>query len=367
MSIRDKFDLALYDPQPAAADCPQGPITAAGGYACFDSLPPFEYVNAESVAEAVTLLRTHGAEAALIAGGQDLLRRLRNRVHAASPRLLVNIKTVAPKLDAIVETGDGVQIGALATLRQVESSSLVRERYSLLAQAVHAAGPLQYRNRATLGGDLCQQVRCWYYQASGNAYPCRRKGGSECPALEGDNRQHAIFGSRDCVAVCASDTAPALVALGASVRIAGPGGERTVAVEDFFTARGNVLAQDEMVTGVHLPFPESGSLGVFEKFTQASLFDPAVASIAVVLRRDHGVCGSARIAFGAVSPAPWRSLRAEGKLAGERLGAASAGRAAEAAVSEAWPLECNGYKVDIVRVLMRRAVLALARANSSDA
>lgn len=367
MNLRDGLHLEACDPGLGEVDSPPEVITSTGGYAVFDSLPRFAYMNAGSVAEAVSLLRIHGDQAALIAGGQDLLRRLRGRVNAVAPRVLINIKTVQPGLDDIREAGDGLLIGSLATLRRVETNPIVRQRYPMLAQAAHASGALQYRNMATLGGDLCQQVRCWYYLASGNAYDCRRKGGSQCPALDGDNRYHAIFGSRDCVATCPSDTAPALVALGASVHIAGSRGERTLTAEEFFTPQGIVLRPDEMVTGVHLPAPEPGSRGVFEKFSRGNVFDPAVASVAVVARVEDGVCRSARIVLGAVSPQPWRAALAERKLTGERVDASSAPKVAQAAVADAWPLVWNGYKVDIARVLTRRAILALAAEDSNPA
>lgn len=367
MNLRDRFDLDAYDPVLGEADARPEAITSTGGYAVFDSLPPFACVNAGSVAEAVSLLKTHGDQAALIAGGQDLLRRLRGRVHAVAPRVLINIKTVHAGLDDIREADGGVLFGSLVTLRGIESNPIVRERYPMLANAAYTSGVLQYRNLATLGGDLCQQVRCWYYLASGNAYHCRRKGGSQCPALDGDNRYHAIFGSRDCVATCPSDTAPALIALGARVHIAGSHGERTVFAEEFFTPRGNVLGPDEMVTGVHLPAPEAGVRGIYEKFSRGNVFDPAVASIAVVAQVQDGVCHDARIVLGAVSPQPWRAALAERKLDGKRLDASSAAKVAQAAVADAWPLEWNGYKVDVARILTKRAILALAADNSKPA
>ncbi len=364
MNLLDRFEIEGWGAGLEEADAPPQVVASTSGYAVFDSLPVFAYVNAASVAEAVSLLKTHGGEAALIAGGQDLLGRLRGRVHRVAPKVLINLKTVQPGLDHVRETDDGLLIGSLVTLRGIESNPIVRQRYPMLAQAAHESGVLQYRNMATLGGDLCQQVRCWYYLASGNAYDCRRKGGAQCPALDGDNRYHAIFGSRDCVATCPSDTAPALVALGASVRIAGSGGERTVMAEEFFTPQGNILGLDEMVTGVHLPAPEPGSRGFYEKLSRGNIFDPAVVSIAVVTRVEDGVCRSPRIVLGAVSPQPWRAALAERKLDGERLDASSAAKVAEAAVSNAWPLEWNGYKVDIARVLTQRAILALASEDS---
>ena len=360
MNTGDRFDLAVCDPGLDEVDAPPELITTTGGYTSFDSLPRFEYINAGSVAEAVSLLKTHGDQAALMAGGQDLLRRLRGRVHASAPQVLINLKTVQPKLDHVRETDDGLIIGSLATLRRIETSPIVRQRYPVLAQAAYATRALQYRNMATLGGDLCQQVRCWYYGAGGNAYNCRRKGGSECHALEGDNRDHAIFGSRTCVATCPSDIAPALVALGAKIYITGSRGERTVPVNDFFTPLGNVLAVDEMVTGVHLPLPEPGSRGVFQKFTQGNVFDPALVTVAVVARIEEGLCRSPRIALGAVGFKPWRMTLAERKLVGQRLDANSAAKAAQAAVADARPLGSNEYKVDIARILVQRAILTLA-------
>lgn len=365
MNLLDILELEGCDSWLEEADSPPEANTSTGGYAVFDSLPPFEHVNAESVAQAVSLLKTHGDQAALIAGGQDLLRRLRGRVHPVAPRVLINIKTVRSGLDEIRETDGGVLIGCLATLRRIETNPIVRQHYPMLAEAAYASGVLQYRNVATLGGDLCQQVRCWYYLASGNAYNCRRKGGSQCPAVNGDNRYHAIFGSRDCVATCSSDTAPVLAALRARVHIVGSHGERTVMAEDFFTSQGNILGPDEMVTGVHLPTPEPGYRGVFEKFSRGNVFDPAVVSIAVVVRVEGGLCSSPRIVLGAVSPEPWRAALAERKLAGERLDANSASKIAQAVLADAWPLSSNGYKVDITRVLVQRAILALASENSS--
>ncbi|MFH1002690.1 MAG: FAD binding domain-containing protein [Chloroflexota bacterium] len=355
MKILDRFELGVGE-----ADAPAETARKSRGYACFDRLPRFEHINAASVVEAVSLLKTYGGRAALIAGGQDLLSRLRGRVHPALPRVLINIKTVQPALDGIEETADGLVIGSLATLRRVETSPLVRRGYPVLGQAAYATRPLHYRNMATLGGDLCQQVRCWYYRASGNAYHCRRKGGSDCPALEGDNRYHAVLGSQACVAVCPADTAPALVALGASLSIAGSRGERTVPLEDFFTPLGNVLAPDEMVTGVMVPRPAADSRGTFLKFTVGNVFDRALVSVAVTASLEDGVCRRARIVLGAVSPQPYRAVEAERELAGRRPDAVTAARAAQAAVAAARPLGKNGYKVDIARVLVQRAILGLA-------
>jgi len=357
MNIRENFVLGSL--LPADIDAPPQIIEAPGGYACFDSLPPFEHKRAQSVAEAVALLRKHGAAAEIIAGGQDLLRRLRDRVHRASPKLLIDIKRV-PGLDAIRVTDTEISIGAAATLASIAQNEAVHSRHPILAQAAYQSGPAQYRNVATLGGDLCREVRCWYFRASGNTYDCRRKCGSQCPALSGDNRHHGIFGSRDCASPCPSDTATTLAALGATVRMAGIEGEREMPVESFHLPLKNALAEGEMVTEVRIPSAPAGSRSHYEKATISSMFDPEIASIAMVADMDGDTCRSARIFLGGVGPSPWRLPAAEALLAGRTLDETLASQAGEAAVTGAWPLSGNAYKVDIARALVRRAVLAIA-------
>ncbi len=355
MKILDSFDLRVLEAAP-----PPAVRQPAGGMVSMDALPKFELVNAESIAEAIFLLKTYEGRVALIAGGQDLLLQLRGRVRPTQPRVLVNVKSIRPKLDYIRESAAGLAVGSLATLHDIETNQLIKEKYSLLARAAYATRVRQYRNVATLGGDLCQQVRCWYYRASGNAFFCQRKGGEECHALEGDNRHHGIFGSRVCPATCPSDTAPALVALGASVKMVGDGGERTVPVGEFFTPLGNVLEPDEVVTEVQIPHLEPGSRGVFLKFTPGNIFDRAIVSVAVAAELPDGLCRKVSIVLGAVSPAPWRAVQAEQVLTGESINEAVAARAAQAAVEGAAPLSMNAHKVDIAKALVKRAILGMA-------
>ena len=331
----------------------------AKGIVSTDHLPKFEHINAESIEEAVSLLKTYEGRAALIAGGQDLLRELKGRARFAQPQVLVNIKSVKPKLDYIQERATGLTIGSLATLHHIEDSPLVNLRYNVLAQAAHATRALQYRSSATIGGDLCQQVRCWYYRSSRNAFYCLRKGGKECYAVEGDNRYHGIFGSRVCPATCPSDTAPALVALGAKVKIAGALAERTVPVGEFFTPLGNILRPDEVLTEVQIPFLEPGCRSVFMKFGLGNIFGPPIVSVAVVAKLEGKLCSRARVVLGAVSSLPWRAVRAEQVLVGDRIDEGSAESVAQAAVEDASPLSMNAYKVDIVRALVKRAILGI--------
>ncbi|MBI4491487.1 MAG: FAD binding domain-containing protein [Chloroflexi bacterium] len=325
-----------------------------------DYLPRFTYLRPTTLAEAVAVLERHGPKAALMSGGMDLLRELKTRSRPAQPEVVVSLKGIAPPLDYVCAGESGLAIGSLATLRTLETSALVREQYGILAQAAYASRAWQYRNRATIGGDLCQRELCWYSRSSGNAYPCFRKGGEDCFATRGDNRFHAIFGRLICSAVCPSATAPSLAALGARVRIVGPSGGRSVPVEAFFTPRGTVLGSAEIVAEVQVPSPAPGARGVFLKVGVRNKFDPALASVAVLACIEQQVCRTIRIVLGGVSPQPWRAFRAEELLIGERLTESSVARAAEAVVEGATPLSHNGYKIDLARSLVGRALVRLA-------
>lgn len=325
-----------------------------------DTLPKFDHINARSLAEAVRLLAEHGSRAALLAGGTDLLKELKNRSRPAQPELLINLKTVQPALNRISETATGLSIGSLATLRTIETHPVVREQYPILAEAAHASRALQYRNMATAGGDLCQREKCWYSRASGNSHFCYRKGGEDCFAVAGDHRYHSIFGCSLCYAVCPSDLAPALAALGATVHVVGVDGARSVPVADFFTPMGTVLGADEIVTEVRVPAPDAGWRGAVLKVGARNKFDPPLTSVAVWAQVEDGVCREARIALGGVSHRPWRATAAEAAVSGQPLTPAVADQAALAALSGAAPLSMNAYKADLVRALVRRALLKVA-------
>lgn len=354
----DSFDISI-DERVYEEFPPLEVRRKAKGIVSTDILPKFEHINAESIEETVFLLKTYKGKAAIIAGGQDLLRELKGRVRPTQPKVLINIKSVKPKLDYIRGGATDLAIGSLSTLHNIENNPLINQKYGVLAQAAHATRALQYRNLVTIGGDLCQQVRCWYYRASGNAFYCLRKGGKDCYAMDGDNRYHGIFGSRVCPATCPSDIAPALLALGAKVKIVGALAERTVPVGEFFTPLGNILGPDELLTEVQIPFPEPGSRGVFMKFGLGNIFGPPIVTVAVVAELQDKLCNGARIVLGAVSPLPWRAAKAEQVLVGERIDEGSAENVAQAAVEDASPLSMNAYKVDIVKGLVRRAILRI--------
>jgi xanthine dehydrogenase YagS FAD-binding subunit len=247
----------------------------------------------------------------------------------------------------------------------LEHSDLVAAKAPLLAQAAGEAASPQLRNMATVVGNVLQRPRCWYYRDSGTH--CLRKGGERCYAVGGDNRLHAIFGGGPCHIVCPSDLAPALQALWAVVVIAGDQGERRVPLGEFFRTpkqdphRENVLAPGEIVTAIRVPIPPAGARGVFLKARERRVWDFALASVAVQVRfGEDGAVSAADIVLGGVAPNPWPSRETAEVILGERLTNEVCVRAAEAAVSVARPMRDNGYKVELTRGLIRRALATLA-------
>lgn len=320
----------------------------------------FRHVNAGSVQEAVSLLKECEGRAAVIAGGTDLLGILKSEVWRRYPDIVINLKTV-PGLDRIEEGPDGLAIGPLARLSRISGSHIVRNGYAMLADAAWSVATPEIRNMGTLGGNLCQDTRCWYYRyphRMGGRILCKRKGEGPCRAVRGDNRYHAIMGGKGCFAVCPSDTAIALTALEAVVRITGTGGQRTVPVGKFYHPMGNVLETDEIVTGIHVPGPPEDASQVFHKFRLRDSVDFAIVSIAALITHSEGLCRDARIVLGAVAPTPHRAREAENALKGKIVDSEAAETAAEAAVAGAKPLSRNGYKINITRSLVRRAVLS---------
>jgi xanthine dehydrogenase YagS FAD-binding subunit len=320
---------------------------------------PFTHVNAQSVKEVCKLLAEYEGRAVLNAGGTDLLGTLKGDNLFEYPEALINIKTISG-LDKIVESKGTLRIGALAKLSALVISPLLNERYPVLAEAARTVATPQIRNAATIGGNLCQDVRCWYYRYPrhiGGPILCARKGKGPCLAVKGDNRYHALMGAKRCFAVCPSDTAVALAALDGQITIAGPEGERKVAVTDFYHPLGNSLKRGEMVTGVEVPSVAEGSGQAFLKFTLRKPVDFAIVSVATVITAKGGVCMDARIALGAVAAGPVRATKAEKILVGRPVDDMAAADAAEAALAGAKPLSMNSYKIEIAKTLVKRAIL----------
>jgi xanthine dehydrogenase YagS FAD-binding subunit len=320
---------------------------------------PFTHFNARTVKQACALLAEYERRAVLNAGGTDLLSTLKGENLFEYPEALVNIKTITG-LDKIAERKGTLQIGALTKLSAIANSPLLNERYPALAEAARSVAAPQIRNAATLGGNLCQDVRCWYYRYPrhiGGPIHCARKGKGPCLAVMGDNRYHAVMGGKKCFAVCPSDTAVALAAMDAQIKIAGQEGERRIAVTEFYNPLGNSLRRGEMVTGVEVPLVEQESRQAFLKFTLRKPVDFAIVSVASVITVKGGVCTDARIVLGAMAAGPVRAKKAEEILLGRPLDEKAAADAAEAALAGAKPLSMNGYKIEIAKTLVKRAIL----------
>ena len=320
---------------------------------------PFTHFNASSVKEVCKLLAEYDGRAVLNAGGTDLLGTLKGDNLFEYPEALINIKTISG-LDKIVESKGTLRIGALAKLSALVNSALLNERYAALAEAARTVATPQIRNVATLGGNLCQDVRCWYYRYPrhiGGPILCARKGKGPCLAVKGDNRYHALMGAKKCFAVCPSDTAVALAALDGQITISGPEGERKIAVTDFYHPLGNSLKRGEIVTAVEVPSVADRSEQTFLKFTLRKPVDFAIVSVATVITAKDGVCMEARIALGAVAAGPVRATKAEKILVGRPIDQTAAVDAAEAALAGAKPLSMNAYKIEIAKTLVKRAIL----------
>ncbi len=310
-------------------------------------------VNATTIEESVAAM---GPGSAVFAGGTDLFGGLKGMVLPESPETVVNIKTI-PDMDYIREEGGMLKIGALATLTNILESSIVQSKYQGLAEAVQQAATPALRNMGTIGGNLCQEVRCWYYRAEHNAFFCFRKGGPLCFLVPGFNeRPSAILGGQVCFAVIPSETAIPLTALDATIVTT----KRNIPIGDFFVVLGNVLDADEIVTEIQVPEPDAATKQGFIKFRQRKAIDWALSSVATAITITGGSVTDARIVMGGIAPTPWRSTGAEDAIKGGPITEATATAAADEAVSGALPLSGNLYKVELTKTLVKRAVLAAA-------
>lgn len=319
----------------------------------------FEHVNAVSPRGAIGLLRPDG-HSRVIAGGTDLLSEV--KLGIVTPDRLVNLKSI-PNLGRIsFDEAGGLRLGALATLHDISESEVVRSRYGVLAEAISVAASPQLRNAGTIGGNLCQDSRCWYYRGP---FHCWLKGGDLCYAREGENARHAIFGGGPCYTVHPSDPAPALIALGAEVRVVGPEGERTLPLERLFqipredARRLTAIGPADVIVEVRVPTPAPGSVGSYHKAMDRRVWAFAQASVALQVVLDGDTVRDVRMVLGGVAPTPWRVPDAEAELRGRRLDAEGFHRAAEVAVAGARPLRHNGYKIALVKGIVTEALASL--------
>ena len=319
----------------------------------------FEYASPKSAQQAVELLSTTWGETEVLAGGTDLLGRMKDYV--STPKRVVNIKGI-PELAGVSLGARGLRIGALTRLVDVAEHPLVRQHYRALAEDVSDAASPQIRNMATLGGNLCQRPRCWYYRNGMGLLPKTPDGRSL--VLEGDNRNHAILGNDGPAYFTSPSTiAPMLIAMGAKLTIQGPKGRREVPLEKFYripqseAEREHDLQPNEMVIEVVVPPVTGVRIGNYEVRQKAS-FDWPLATAAVVLQMNGATVKSARIVMGAVAPVPWVSEEAAQAITGQPINEKTAAAAGAASVSKARSLGQNGYKIKLAGVAVKRALLA---------
>ena len=319
----------------------------------------FQHKTATSVADTIAILSEYGEKAKLMAGGTDLLGLLKSKSMVGYPDVVVNIKPIAG-LNEIKKDAQGLTIGALARLADIADSTDVKDTWPVLAEAAASVAMPQIRNVGTLGGNLAQETRCWYFRfpnAIGGRIMCKRKGEGPCLAVKGDNRYHAIFGGKKCFAVCPSDMAVALAALDAQIKISGPKGERMVTVTDFYHPLGNALATDEIIVEIQIPQPADNNRQVFIKHRVRDTIDFATVSVGLVVSMDGETVADARIALGAVAPGPYRATGAETALKGQPINSKTAEAASTAAIVGAVPLSRNAYKIEITKTLVKKALL----------
>jgi xanthine dehydrogenase YagS FAD-binding subunit len=323
-----------------------------------DVMPAFELFQPTSTTDALNLLDRYGADAWIFAGGLDSFDWLKDRIKR--PRYVVDLGGIA-ELKGVRERDGGLEIGAMTTLTEVVRHPALRERYAILTQAAEAAASPQIRNQGTIGGNVSQDTRCWYYRSG---WSCYRAGGNICYAdtPESINREHAILGADRCVAVSPSDTAPALIALGASMVIRGAAGERIVAAEDYFVGPGSditrmtVLRPGELLMAIRIPGDWAGSQFYWEKVRDRQVWDFALVSVASAMTLSGTTIQNIRLVVNGVSARPLRLAAVEQYVKGKPRNEATAAAAGEMAVQGAQPLRFNAYKVPMMRNLVKRAI-----------
>ena len=318
-------------------------------------MKPFVLVRPTSLPEAARLSAASDAE--IKAGGVDLVDRMKEGID--SPKTVVSIVEIAGH-DRI-EPGPPARLGALATLARIADDAGLRKAYPALADAAAGAATPQIRHMATLGGNLCQRPRCWYYRLE--EFDCRKKGGNDCFARDGENRFHAVFDTDlTCCCVHPSATGTALLAYGATLDVVGPKGTRQLPIDRFFhrpvkdPTRENTLEAGEIVQAVAIPAPAEGARSAYRKLKEKESFDWPLVETCVAFTLSGGTVRGARVVFGSVAPTPWRSKAAEAVLEGGAPSDALARKAAEAAIAEARPLSQNAYKITLAKVELERAL-----------
>jgi xanthine dehydrogenase YagS FAD-binding subunit len=320
---------------------------------------PFTHSNAGTLTDATTALAKGKTQ--VVAGGTDLVTSMRVMCSPNPPTALVNIKTVLPSLDYIKVDGTTLKIGALTSIAKIAASSVVSGGWKALSQAALSVSSPELRTMGTIGGNICQKPRCPYYRFWGNGFPCLRKDSKgTCYALVGINRYHSIFGAvGGCIAVCPSDTAPVLVAMGASIVTT----KKTWTAADFFVIKGeqiNSLDADEIVTEIQIPALAAGTKSTYLKWSFRKAIDFPLVSCAAVVTSSGGTISKASIVLGGVYNSPKRATDAETSITGKAVSTTTADAAGAATATAATPtaLPANKYKVQVTKTLIKRALLA---------
>ena len=323
-----------------------------------DVMPAFDLLQPSSAADAQRLLQENGSDAWVLAGGLDSFDWLKDRIK--KPAVVVDLSGV-DELKGIRSTSDGLEIGAMTTLTEILNHAEIKKNYGVLAEAAGLVASPQIRNQGTLGGNVSQDTRCWYYRGG---WPCYRAGGNICYADTpvGRNREHAIFGANRCVAVHPSDTVPALIALDAKFVLQTPKGEKVVDAEDYFVGpdiditRLNILQPGDLLTAIRIPATWSGAKFYFEKVRDRNVWDFPLMNVASAIKLSGSNIDQIRIVVSAVSPRPMRLKAVEDAVKGKPADATTGEMAGKLAVQGAVPLQFNAYKIPLMRNLVKRAI-----------
>jgi xanthine dehydrogenase YagS FAD-binding subunit len=323
-----------------------------------DVMPTFELLQPSTVADAQRLLEQHREDAWVMAGGLDSFDWLKDRIK--KPKIVVDLSGI-DELKGVRPMGDGVEIGAMTTLTEIVHHPVIKKRYSVLSQAAGYVASPQIRNQGTIGGNVSQDTRCWYYRGG---WPCYRAGGNICYADTpvGRNREHAIFGANRCVAVHPSDSVPALIALDAKFVLRTPKGERIVNAEDYFVGpeiditRLNILQPGDLLVAIRIPGTWADAKFYFEKVRDRNVWDFPLMNVASAMVLSGNNIERIRIAVNAVAPRPMRLQAVEDAVRGKPADASTGEMAGRLAVQGAVPLQFNAYKVSLMRNLVKRAI-----------
>jgi len=327
-----------------------------------DVIPAFELFQPTSVDDALALQARHGAKAWVLAGGLDSFDWFKDRIKR--PEVVIDLSQVK-ELRGVRTAGDGIEIGAMTTLTEVVRHPMIREKYGILPNAAEAAASPQIRNQGTIGGNVSQDARCWYYRGG---WPCYRAGGNICYAdtPTGLNREHAILDADRCVAVNPSDTAPALIALDAKMVVRTPKGERVVDAENYFIGPGTditkmtILHPGDLLTAIRIPSTWAGAQFYFEKVRDRAVWDFALVNVAAAMMMSGGAIQRIRLAVNGVAAHPVRLSAVEAAVVGKPRSEETAEMAGQLAIRGAEPLQYNGYKVPLLRNLVKRAIRGTA-------